>query len=223
MSMIALLWKDMWVNRSVLAYAAVALTVPYLILLIRGLFGTWDHWWHFQQLSMFVVSSMMLSTITSALLGGYAFAAERADRSAEFLAYLPPSRLATIVSKTVFAAGVGLALVLIHLSIILYLCLSLQLPGSPGVVDLDLLIVCMAVSTLMFGTAWLCSTVTGGPALAAGFGMLSSIAAICGMYFGLQRIIPLDTITQYFNILCIAVGVTCYVVGTVYYIRRFSP
>jgi hypothetical protein len=91
------------------------------------------------------------------------------------------------------------------------------------VVDLDLLIVCIAVSILMFGTAWLCSAVAGGPALAAGFGMLSSIAAICGMYFGLQRILPQETITQYLKILCIAVGVTCYVVGTVCYIRRFSP
>lgn len=222
MTMTALLWKDMRVNRDVLAFGAVFLTMPYLIFLICGLFGTWSNWWHFEPLLIFANISMLLSTITFALLGGYAFAAERADRSAEFLAYLPPSRLAIVTSKAVFAVGVGLVQVFIHERIILFLALSPRLPGAPGVVDSRRIAPYIAVTILMFGVAWLCSTFASGPALAAGCGILLSMGVTFGTYYS-QRLLPVETVTQYYRIFCMAGGVTCFVAGTVYYIRRFAP
>jgi ABC-type transport system involved in multi-copper enzyme maturation permease subunit len=218
MSILALLWKDVRVNRWVLAFGAVVLTVPYLVYLTCGLCGDWSDWWHFEPLSLFNNISGILSMITIALLGGHAFAAERSDRSAEFLAYLPPSRLAIATSKAVFTFGAILVLLLCHLIVGLFILWLI--PGAPPVSDS---VNFHYVVILLFGVAWLCSTFASSPALAAAGAVLVSIGSSIGMHFWLNASLPLETITQYYNIFCVVGGVACFIAGTVYYIRRFAP
>ncbi len=103
------------------------------------------------------------------------------------------------------------------------LLLALGLPGAPGVLDTRRLIPFVAVTILMFSVAWLCSTIASGPALAAGCGILAWFAAFTGINYSLQKLLPIETVMQYHNILCLAGGMTFFVAGTVYYIRRFAP
>jgi ABC-type transport system involved in multi-copper enzyme maturation permease subunit len=209
----------MWVNRPVLAIGVIFFTLPYLILLVFALFGTWSDWWSAEALLGVATISLYLSTITFALLGGYAFAAERADRSAEFLAYLPPSRLAIVASKVVFTVAVGLLLVLVHQVIVRLL--APLLPGAEAVTEVADQPIIPSAAILMFGVAWLCSTIAGGPALAAGCGILASFAATTSMHI-MQVILPYETIAQNHDALCFAGGAICFVIGTVYYVYRFE-
>jgi ABC-type transport system involved in multi-copper enzyme maturation permease subunit len=223
---ITLLWKDMRVNRWVLGFGIFILIMPYLIFLGCGLWDGWSYWWHFEQLSPFANISIMLSLlIVPLLLGGNAFAGERADRSAEFLAYLPPSRRAIVASKVVFTFSVTLILVLIHLVVIHFMALSELLPGSPGVVD-GLLFpqLPFRIEILMFGVAWLCSTFARSPAQAILCSALVSML-IPTVIISIFRVLHMPTAAfdQVFNPFCVVVGVTSFVAGTIYYIRRSAP
>jgi ABC-type transport system involved in multi-copper enzyme maturation permease subunit len=171
------------------------------------------------------ISMMLSSLIVPMLLGCNAFAAERSDRSADFLAYLPPSRLAIVASKVVFTFGVILMLVLIHLVVIHFMALSELVPGSPGVVDgLLFPYVPFRIELLMFGVAWLCSTFARSPAQAALCSILVSIL-VPAVIFSISRVLhmPMEASEQILNTFCVVVGVTSFVTGTIYYIRRSAP
>jgi ABC-type transport system involved in multi-copper enzyme maturation permease subunit len=213
----------MWINRWVLLVGAVLLALPYLIFLGCAFFLGSADWWQLEPQLMVALMSLYLSAITIPLLGGYAFAAERADRSAEFLAYLPPSRPAIVTSKLVLAAGVSLVLILIHWTI--FLLISLPFRDAPVSRSLsNQLIIVLCAEILMFGVAWLFSTFATGPALAAGCGILAPLLApfvIHAIHTYLE--LPRESLKEHFIIVCLVGGVTAFVCGTAYYLRRFAP
>ena len=111
--MTALLWKDYRLNRGVLLLGIALLLGPYAAVSAIALHGHWPslppagEWSALLLMASFL--SLGLSQLTLVMLAGNSIASERADRSAEFLAYLPPSRTQILASKlllAMLAAGV---------------------------------------------------------------------------------------------------------------------
>ena len=105
-----LIWKEYRVQRLVLIVGAVLLVLPYAMVLglfrfapVRGSLADWC-----MGLLVAAAYSVGISQLTMALLGGNAIAGERADRSAEFVAYLPLTRARILAAKlTVVLLGVA--------------------------------------------------------------------------------------------------------------------
>ena len=95
-----LLWREYRRNRWILIAGATGVLLPYIIAVIFDA----------NRSSGFVcafVLSCVFSQMTVALLAGNAVAGERADRSAEFIAYLPWRRSSTFASKLPFPVITG--------------------------------------------------------------------------------------------------------------------
>ncbi|MCP4663824.1 MAG: ABC transporter permease subunit [bacterium] len=221
----ALLWKDCRVNQFVLIVGTVIFFLPYFIGLIGGIFSQW--YWDYDSVRGLGHLSLLLSLVTITMLGGNAMAAERADRSAEFLAYLPPSRRSLIASKIILAVGGSLFVWIVNLVTILVLAPRLRgappldgaLTEAPG----DRLLVVVVTAVVLFGVAWLLSSFVASPAIATGGGFLAP-AVVAGAlmtvkYFYLQPF----PFWSWYNTLGLTVGILGFVAGTVCYLRRFEP
>ncbi|MGI9427835.1 MAG: hypothetical protein ACR2NM_04210, partial [Bythopirellula sp.] len=84
-----LLWREYRLNRWILAAGTVGIFAPLMGAVL--VFSTSDPEAFPKFISMYI-NSYMATAITVALLAGNAVAGGRADRSAEFLAYLPLPR-----------------------------------------------------------------------------------------------------------------------------------
>ncbi len=224
----ALLWKDFRVNYMPLLVGALLLIQPMVVGAMVNLigywrFGEWGETWASLVARMSVLS-LGLSVVTFAMVPGNAIAGERADRSAEFLAYLPPSRRASIVSKGLVAV---LALAMVWAINAAYIwiiapALGEVPPDSAGFVR-EVVPQLAALSVSMFGAAWLGSSVLPSAVYATGVGfsapwIVLSALAIFEYVLGyegwvLQGFIPVSVI----------IGILCFVAGIVCYLRRIQP
>jgi ABC-type transport system involved in multi-copper enzyme maturation permease subunit len=104
-----LLWKDYRLNRGLLLLGVIGLTGVYAVGLVAEVSATWPAMptpeaWASALCSYGHVALGGVSFV-AALLGGNAIACERSDRSAHFLAYLPPTKTQILASKFLVAAG----------------------------------------------------------------------------------------------------------------------
>lgn len=217
MTIKALIWKDMCVIRWVLVAGGVLLALPFLILFIGALVSPSKDWWTLEPLSVTVGMSLLLSMVTFALLGGYAFAAERADRSADFLAYIPASRLATVTSKAVVSISASLILLVIH-----RLLFRAFAPADTSAAES--LYYSFFTAILMLGVAWLCSTATSSPTLASGSGIFAPILGVITIHSAHRAFdLPMESYGQHYIIFCLVGGCLSFMLGSAYYLRRFMP
>lgn len=225
-----LLWKDYRVNRQVLIVGLVLLIAPHLLSIGIMLRDTGLHnaargnpqprilW---SPACLWGAScSVMLSLLTVALLGGNVIAGERVDRSAEFLAYLPPSRRAIIASKALLTALACLAMWGLNLPIML-----VASPDGVTMATLEKLAAPLAGTTLLLlGVSWMCSSFLSRPAIAACIGIAAtvSVAATTARMATVWQLDKQQAIRGYAWIALI-LGLLCFAVGTLYYIRRVEP
>ncbi|HUU85679.1 MAG TPA: hypothetical protein VM243_19445 [Phycisphaerae bacterium] len=229
-AMKALLWKDCRVNGLVLIVGAVLVVGPFLIAVpvnfySERVFGALPRPWP-QQLTTIGLASLSFSLLTMVMLGGNAIAGERADRSAEFLAYLPPSRRAIITSKAVLAIGAGLAVWLVNLGVIYVLAprtarIPEELAMHLGDVQGDTLVFLAALSVYLFGSAWLGSCLVASPAIATGLGFVPPFITGCLLLYFLGPEHP--DIDAWYYTLAVTLGVLFFVAGVAYYVRRVEP
>jgi ABC-type transport system involved in multi-copper enzyme maturation permease subunit len=228
--MTALLWKDYRLNRHVLGLGVLLLLLPYAIFLGRNLYL----WQRYGELTLWAEMWLMtaqiscaISLITVALLGGNAVASERVERSGEFLAYLPPTRAAVVISKAGLALAAILAIWLVNV-VVAYAVVPLAAPmptegqaGSPNMLPLWLL---AATTAAVFGCAWLASTMVQGPGLAAGTGILLP-AAIAMSILAIDQFHDLgaELAGRVYLVAAWLAGLACFVGGTLYYLRRIDP
>ncbi len=223
-----LLWKDFRQNRRFLVVAAVFLVIPYAFILCVGIGeqfaghhsfrGHWLEYFHAAALT-----AVGLSVLLTAFIAGNAIAGERADRSAEFAAYLPISRTSAVTSKALLAFGVCLFICLIN---ILTFHATVPVDGNwPGPDTREVISVAGLTALCMFGVAWLFSALLTSPAMAAIPGLLAPLLLVLGLSFIEMAPGPewvSDSIWWYL-VLCSVLGLACFAAGTLYYLRRVEP
>ena len=194
-----------------------------------------------------------LTAFLSASFGGGAFAIERRDRSAEFLAMLPVPRWRIVASKLLAVLSCLLIPCAAHLAVVFLAPLAVD-PSQRAIAGEHMPWVALrntaAMTLMLFGVAWLMSALLDSAALAAtlSVGVTTATAAFVG---GLARRAAREAHpTGYFpeasevvwalinpglyrhNLVQIygavqavtaVVGALALVAGTVIYLRRVSP
>jgi ABC-type transport system involved in multi-copper enzyme maturation permease subunit len=178
--------------------------------------------------------SLAISVLAVAFLGGNAIAGERADRSAEFFAYLPVQRAQSMASRLIVVVGAGLLVWLINLVVVYWVAphvgyvsptLAQQLAAlrhqtMPGIT---------LTAALAFGTAWLCSSLLSSPSIATALGLVSPallfmvLAIIWDIVRGSTPWYEAEFIAFWYAILAPALACLCLVTGCVHYLRRVEP
>lgn len=160
-----LLWREYRLNRWILALGAVGILAPLLIAAV--VFSTSDREVFPKFLTMSFCSQLS-AAITVALLAGNAVAGGRADRSAEFLAYLPLSRWRTLASKLIFP----LLIIAVAWSLNLVFVVSRIRPVEPmefeGMADLRVFASALLVT---YSAAWLATQFLSSPPMRASSGL----------------------------------------------------
>lgn len=216
-----LLWKDYRVNRVILIGGLVLLVTPCLLTAAVKLAcpadaGGWDLW------GRAALQGLIVSMLAVAFLGGNAFAGERMDRSAEFLAYLPPSRLAIMASKTLLALLFFGTIWGFALSVCWATGAPQRLVGERSEVTLVLL----ATMVLLYGASWLFSAIVASPAIATclGIATVAGVAATIVAYLANKP--GYNTQLEAFRVygmVALILGLLCYAAGVLYYLRRAEP
>lgn len=226
-----LIWREYRLNRPSLIFGAVMLLLPYLIALIALWYGE-RHEIHSgpnDRSDMFVVAaifSIYLSQLTLGVLGGNALAGERADRSAEFMAYLPVARSRRLVAKVIVAAAAAAVVWTLNGSV-LGAFLSPSWVGMP--VDLWKILGYTAITGMTFyGVGWFVSSFQSSPTFAVAAGLLTPLAIAMGLQ--LLHWSTGDLIAQFDEMRGLlyvsstsVVASVGFFAGTVYYLRRVEP
>ena len=226
----SLLWKDYRINRLLLIFGFVVCAGPYIVAIARNLLLEWrggEAWWA-PEFWVFVYGiSLVLSLFTFAMLGGNAVAAERADRSAEFLGYLPVSRGAVLASKSIIALGPTLLIWAVNLAALFIVAPSItHVPAADIVAKSDgreSLGLFAGLTVLLLGSGWFWSTVLNSHGLATGMSFFT-LAAVGMGFIGLEFGCGLENFLEnWFVTTSLMVGIGGYVVGCAYYLRRLEP
>lgn len=228
----ALLWKDCCVNRMLFILGLTLLLGPYAVFFAVNAYCAVRHgggqWW-VEIWQMVAILSLGMSLLTFAGLGGNAFAGERADRSAEFLAYLPPSRAALATSRAVVTVGAALAIWLVNLAVIYGMPLVARAcpPGMGYTGDnaTKALPVLAAMSVLLFGAAWLASSMLSSPGLSAACGIFAPLLLWCvlGAIFTLAGYGDYGSPEYWYPRLSVPLGIAAFSAGFICYLRRVEP
>jgi hypothetical protein len=228
--MTTLLWKDYRLNRGLLLLGTVLLLGPYAAVCAGTLYVGWPAGLSAAEWSVRLweasIFSLILSQLTLAVLAGNAIAAERADRSAEFLACLPPSRLQILASKLLLALLVAAAIWVVHLSITELVVPRLGAAVASPWDRLGSRSTFAAGTVLLFGASWLGSAVLHSPASATIFGIAMALGGgpllaqvvwvLCAS--GVREALPC-----YGTIVSLTVGLLCFLSGSAYFLRRLEP
>jgi len=234
-----IVWRQYRLNRTILMSGAALLIAPYVVWFIVAWWDLSDLPSGFQELAYATMCSLCLSQLTLALLAGNAFAGERADRSAEFLVYLPIARSRRLLGKLILAgltAGViwGLNLLVMSLDMLLFMY-DQDVESSLGKKFLtilgDLMIIFSYVGLTIlavFSVSWCLSAVQSSPALAVCGGLLAPLLIIMVLvtvelnppepaqspFF---TPIPTESMWDeetWYRIVCLILGLVCFPIGT---------
>ncbi len=226
----ALLWKDYRQNRQLLlAAGSFALFPSAFVIVLRCLellrYGhVLDVNWA-RDIEGASVGSLGISAVLCAFIAGNAVAGERADRSAEFAAYLPIPRRSAIASKAITAVGICVLLLLVNSLIFTAAWFSQEQAPVSHVVDnrgVFYVLYLMAMTAgFIFGVAWLLSTLLRSPVMAAAGGIVAVIVLLMGLTY-LEEMYGVATVAfdRWYPILCLILGSGCFVAGTLHYLRR---
>ena len=231
-----LLWREYRLSRVILIAGLVLLLLPYVVVLIalcwpqeasgdggRDVMGAFF---------VAAIYSLGLCQLTAAFFGGNAIAGERADRSAEFMAYLPVSRPRRLAAKLTLAAAATAVLWAVNLLVLLGVLLVPLLAMREVDADLQRVILTVlgysAITGLtFFGAGWLVSSLQSSPALAVCAGLISPAViamSLHGVAWATTDPPAFDRFMQIgYAIICPIVAVVCFSIGTWYYLRRVEP
>jgi hypothetical protein len=235
--MIALLKKDLRLYRAALRGMIAVILVPYL--LAAALWYTLRHPQVTSPIRLIgdAASLGMIGTVfLAAIVAGSAFALERREHWADFLAVLPARKLNIIASKFVIAFIAVFIPFFIHsivsstvdfyefeFNLRTTLTSSLLNSAEKDVIYSQYILPGSAVM-LTFGVAWLLSTLIKSPAISAGLGVF---ACLCLSSF----------IENYFNskwdwrgssdalfiVVAFPTGLAAFIAGTICFFKRITP
>jgi ABC-type transport system involved in multi-copper enzyme maturation permease subunit len=218
----ALFRKDYRLNRGVLLLGLVLLLAPYALVLGVAVPGNWPAmppWAECLVTASFF--SLCLSQLTLVTLAGNAIAAERADRSAEFLAYLPPSRTRILASKALLVTLTAGVIWAVNLSVADVVAPAL---GTFRADRLDLLVprpVLAATAVMLVGAGWLGSALLDSPAIATALGI--GAAAVVPFLVNFVPWPGAGDLRVWYVTTHLTLGLLCFVCGSAHYLRRVEP
>lgn len=227
----SLIWKDYRTNRLLLIFGFAVCVGPWIIAIARNyqlvLRGE-GVWWGPEPWVSTASISLGLSLFTFAMLGGNAIAAERADRSAEFLAYMPVSRGSILAAKSLIALTPAAVIWMVNLAFLLWITPRLadgvsatEMARRPEV--RELLVVFGSTSILLLGSGWFWSAVLNSHGLATGMSAFT-LAVVVMALIGIEAGLGVDGFIQrWLNPASLVVGIGGYVAGCAYYLRRLEP
>ena len=180
-----------------------------------------------------------LTLVTAAVFGGMAFAAERREGPAAFLAMLPVTRRRIVASKLL----VALPCVAVPAAVHAYVAAGVVLRWEgetrglpPGFIlnsFLQGLLACTCVFVLLFGLAWALSLNLRSPAIAAtaAFGLAVILLFVTSTWAHeavrrgeiLGREVGPGFPRPVMASVCVAVGAIAFLVSTAHYLRRVEP
>ncbi len=229
----ALLWKDYRLNRGLLLLGMTLLLGPYAVVTGWAVYGYWPS---LPEAAMYVTllgsasyGSLALSQLTLVLLAGNVIACERVDRSADFLAYLPPSRLRILASK--FLLALLLVAVVWAVNLGFFYLIAPAVAPLPGDVVRDFPSFCWSMvttSVMLFGAGWLGSALLDSPAIATSLGIGATLIVpflpmATAHLFGWPAVQGRDELQAWCLRACLVVGSLCFLSGSAYYLRRVEP
>jgi ABC-type transport system involved in multi-copper enzyme maturation permease subunit len=187
--MLALIRKEWRLSRAILIGCLVTLLMPYVFSVAnlwisppRG--ANVEPRDYVDAIKFAAFASLVITVIFAAAFGGQAFAGERRERTAEFLAMLPVSRGAIIASKLVVPAVSLMTLIVLHVLVLLAcdewaLGIGLRRPDGEDVLYSSMFAVAYVVA--FFSISWALSTFLQSAALAA----VITIGIGISMFFGM--------------------------------------
>ncbi len=220
-----LIKKDLCHQTSFMLAAAIFLVVPYVIALVTLItiqMGAHpqENWIQFFHAAGVV--DIILCVVLIPFFTGNAIAGERADRSAEFLAYLPIKRKTAILSKAIVAVGIS-TFFMVLCTLVYYMLIYLSDLQPRAMYNVEVGIV-VGSCVFMFGVAWLVSTFAQSATYAAAAGMFVPISL--GVVLILLN--PMEAANQKnmwmaYIIISLVMGPLCFIAGVFYYSRRVEP
>jgi len=229
--MYELIRKDVGLCRNVFFGCLIALFAPYVATVSNtlGMQGltreeTIEHFG--LGLLWAAVLSIYFSILAIGFLAGFIIAGERRDRSAEFLAFLPPTKWMVISSKAIVCFG------WIAIVAIVYLLFTELI--VPWISDGENVyrqsqgnwLLLSAAGLCVFGVAWLFSCCIESPVfsvlagLIAPFVIFIAITVVDTYWPGLEMF---EGIFGWFLIVILVIGVTSFIGGVWHFISRVEP
>ena len=228
MPMRQMLWKDYRLNRGLLLLSVVGLAGVYVVGLTMEFSHTWPAIPASQAWADGVYSyghlSLSLMPFIAALLGGNAIACERADRSAHFLAYLPPTKLSIVASK-VLVVAIAVAVFCGGNLLLMYVIAPRLAPeptdfmymmGSPAAT--------LAGCLFTFGIGWLGSACLEKPTIPV-LAALASPIVLAMVLATLAAVLDISRfeLAEWSPVMGLWVGIAAFCAGTWCYFRRLEP
>jgi ABC-type transport system involved in multi-copper enzyme maturation permease subunit len=223
-----LLWKDYRLNRGLLVLGAVALGGIF----VAGLTFEFSHAWPAVPApqawadGIYSYGHLALSVMpfVAALLGGNAIACERVDRSAHFLAYLPPTKLCIVASKVLVAVCAVAIFCLVNLLLMYAIAPRLAPEPTDFMYMMGTPAATLAGCLFTFGIGWLGSAFLEKPTIP----VLAALAAPMVMGLALSLLASLLGISRFelaewSPVIGLVIGMAAFCVGTWYYFRRVEP
>lgn len=236
--MLALLKKDLLLNRVVIVGNLIAMLGIYVVAVVVTLTSRHPipaRMW-FEAFYRASIGSICLTCAMITVYAGCIFAQERRERSANFLAMMPIRRLPVIISKLIATWSPALLFVLVNSVVFMgaLILWTLKQPVEPYVYRntfvslIQSVIVGGAITLMAFGVAWMCSTFLESPIVSAGiaFGVTLGANVLITMIV-MNSELPTLTRDELAWTLCASIssliGIGTFVLGTLYYLRRISP
>jgi ABC-type transport system involved in multi-copper enzyme maturation permease subunit len=230
-----LIWREYRLNRLILAAGAFLLLLPYVgafIFLLQQYLKARSGPPIAEIFAVMAFYSLGLSQLTVALLGGNAIAGERADRSAEFIAYLPLPRTRLIGSKLTLAIS-AVAIVWGTNLLVLWILAYTNPESLPSIFrsNFDVLNILynIAITGLVFyGVSWLISSLQSSPTFAIVGGLITPFLIIIGLHatawsMSIKGVQLNRFIANGYTTICLILAILGFALGTLYYLRRVEP
>ncbi len=222
----ALLKKDWRLFRPTIVGSLVVLASIYLIGLLpllwedplAGPFG------RPRQVLIVALLAAGVTAVFAAVFGASAFAVERRDRSAEFLAMMPVSRMRILTSKAAVAAAFLLTLWVIHLTAA-FLAINQLGTAARDTTEYAYAFAGVAAGTaMMFAVAWLFSAFLTGAAIPFGLGFGITVASAELVRRLIENLgLHGHAFVRAWLVWSCAAAVISFVTGAVHYARRVAP
>ena len=215
-----LLWREYRLNRLILVTGGVLVLLPMVVATVFKYDRTTDFYpaW---------AASTLFGYLTVAMLAGNAIAGERADRSAEFVAYLPLARWHRLASKLILFLITFIAI----WAVTFWGANQLTLPAETAhIVDLRVFVINVLVT---YSIGWLFTSFLSSPTYAsvvAGSSLvvvllaLALVAHILGLpMHQIDNSDAHETLIQWYAMIGLPLAIVCFSMGTWNYLRRADP